>query len=423
MPINDRPYIKFTESKTLNKDINSKNSFEFQESEKNNELIVFIDAIHAMTTSNYTTYTPTELRGDAEEKTGVHSWNYPYDKPVLTHHEQHSGEPIGRVIRADFKNKSSINGKPCNRLKVKLTDPKAIDKVKDGRYSTVSIGGRAEKAHCSICGQDVLNEGHCGHWPGRTYEEETCHVILGNISFVEVSFVNVPADSYAMVVHIDDSQASKKDNTKESFMDSFLESNAINNQGGTSMPDKEFKKLKEDYSLALDKLAIKEELAESLGTKNSRLQESNKELVEENKLAKENLKEAKRKVKSLESDIEEMEEELIELRTIKHNGLAEKVVSMKVEMGHLVDDDEDFVKEMVEKYSSRSTESLKDTLEDLKMEKGFLQKDTAEDSTQESVKNPGLHNSKESQVKNADGETKVSNEEEVNEKLKKLNII
>ena len=86
------------------------------------------------------------------------------------------------------------------KLTLHITDPDAAQKVLDGRYSTVSIGAETNSATCSICGQDIVQSGFCGHWRGNTYDGEVCRWILGDLWFQEVSFVNVPADQHAMVL-------------------------------------------------------------------------------------------------------------------------------------------------------------------------------------------------------------------------------
>jgi hypothetical protein len=156
---------------------------------KNRKLIVTMEAIHVGRTKNYTFYTEEGL------KAGLSSWTHPYNKPVLTHHNEYNGEPIGRIIKAEFSEKT-LSGKPGLIFTCEITDPDAVEKVLDGRYQTVSIGASTDKVTCNICGTDRTQE-WCDHWPGEKYEDQTCHFIIGTTYGREVSYVNTPADENA----------------------------------------------------------------------------------------------------------------------------------------------------------------------------------------------------------------------------------
>lgn len=159
------------------------------------QLACVIEAIHAGVTKNFNEYSEKELRKATK------TWVRPYKKPVLTHHDIYRGEPIGRVLNAVFTRSESTNTH-CIRLVVAITDKEAAQKVLDGRYVTVSVGGSAGKALCSICGKDWVVEGWCEHRPGETYDGKLCVAQLKDIEFLEVSFVNAPADENAQVTGI-----------------------------------------------------------------------------------------------------------------------------------------------------------------------------------------------------------------------------
>lgn len=179
--------------------------------EKVKALHIKIEAIHAGKTKNNTFYPSDKLKGDPLLSSGVHSWVYPYNKPMLTHHNQHDGEPIGRVIEAQYDGYSK-SGREGILVTAEIVDKEAMEKVLDGRYHTVSIGAETDGALCSICGKDIIKDGFCGHWPGETYDGEKAFMLVGNVWFQELSFVNVPADQDAMVVSIN-----KILDTQESF--------------------------------------------------------------------------------------------------------------------------------------------------------------------------------------------------------------
>lgn len=92
------------------------------------------------------------------------------------------------------------DGSAFVRLQIAITDPTAIEKVMDRRYLTGSVGGRAEKAICSISGQDLAAEGEGGrpilpkYRRGQVYKGKLAFVDMQDISFKEYSFVNQPAD-------------------------------------------------------------------------------------------------------------------------------------------------------------------------------------------------------------------------------------
>lgn len=220
--------LRFQESANISAEIQEKKTKPSKEVEELIALHVQIEAIHAGKTKNNMFYSSEKLRGDALMSSGVHSWVYPYNKPMLTHHNQYDGEPVGRIIEAQFATTTNANREGVI-VKAEIVDKDAMTKVLDGRYKTVSIGAETDAAICSICGRDVIKDGYCGHWPGETYDNEKCFFMAGNIWFCELSFVNVPADQDAMVV-----QVTKVMDTTESFDYSiYKEIKKMHDQGMT----------------------------------------------------------------------------------------------------------------------------------------------------------------------------------------------
>lgn len=157
-----------------------------------------IEAIHAGRTRNGNIYPSDKLKGDFKLKSGVYSFLYPYPKPMLKNHD-HESEPTGRIRNAQFITDSRTN-RDAILIMPEVTDPDTIEKVLDGRYMTVSIGATTDAAMCNICGTDILKDGWCGHERGETYDGVECGWIVGNLYFDECSWVNVPADSEAMII-------------------------------------------------------------------------------------------------------------------------------------------------------------------------------------------------------------------------------
>jgi hypothetical protein len=168
------------------------NEHDFQES---HGLIVEVAAIHEGVTNNYTYYPAQELEKALE------SWFKPYPKPVILNHDV-STEPLGRVLGA--KMDKEADGTPYVRLQMAITDPSAIQKIKDKRYLTGSIGGKAEKAICSISGDNIA-ESAPKFKRGKHYKGKLVYLIMEGISFKEYSFVNMPSDERLSVISIQES--------------------------------------------------------------------------------------------------------------------------------------------------------------------------------------------------------------------------
>jgi hypothetical protein len=172
----------------------------------NVSLVCSIAATHAGTLINNRIYPPKSM------KKGIKSWTTPYKKPVLVNHDEEK-DPVGRVIKARYlktpKGASMEDYKPILKasdgygyidLVVKITDQAAIEKIMDGRYETVSVRMSTNHAFCSICGADWADDGPCEHMPGKNYEDGgLAYITTGDLTYREVSFVNIPADEYARV--------------------------------------------------------------------------------------------------------------------------------------------------------------------------------------------------------------------------------
>jgi hypothetical protein len=152
-------------------------------------LVIEVAAIHEGMTANFNNYPATELAA------ALPSWTSPYPKPVLLHHDPLS-EPVGRIIGARMDKED--DGTPYVRLQVAVTDPEAMKKVRDQRYLTGSVGGKAGKASCTVCNADwskaSMFELPCKHQRGKTYQGKLASIEMADITFKEYSFVNMPAD-------------------------------------------------------------------------------------------------------------------------------------------------------------------------------------------------------------------------------------
>ena len=360
------------------------------------KLIVKMEAIHVGKTANKTFYTEEGL------KNGLKTWTQPYNKPVLTHHNSYNGEAIGRILEANYSNQM-ISGKSGLEFTVEITDPQAIEKVLDGRYHTVSIGASTDKVTCNICGTD-RTEDWCEHYPGRKYDEQECHFIIGTTNGREVSYVNTPSDVNAgnvsvQVVDGDQTESIQTSNVKVYQMAEGLCQSAsepeLNLYEGLN---DEFKQmvttlLSEEVK---DPMANEEteNLEESKETKEENSKDVTKELNEGTAETSSVMEEALAKLvvekASLEAKLSEQDQEITRLTSENakyaaehHKILAEKVVDLKQKLrkSDVVSKDK---AEAIKEHSARSQESLQDTLKDLQIEESALKPEA------NSVTNPGL---------------------------------
>ena len=132
------------------------------------KFIATIDSTHGgFINGNSTWYLEDDMSSAAP------TWIAPYNKPVLRHHNIHS-DAIGHVIESKFiptPNESRDN-KPKGHIQLRavISDPDAIQKIKDGRFNPVSISTDAKFAKCSVCDHVVSKDGLCEHTRGKTYE-------------------------------------------------------------------------------------------------------------------------------------------------------------------------------------------------------------------------------------------------------------
>ena len=387
-----------------------------------------IEAIHAGRTRNHNIYPSEKLRGDRSYKdptsgklmpTGVHSFTYPYPKPMITDHFPTADNTTGRIINAQFIH-DSLTNRDVIVIIPEITSPDAIEKILDGRYMTVSVGVSTDSAICNICGKDIINEGWCKHEKGQEYDGVVCGWIVGNLWFDECSWVAVPADPDAKV--IDPGEVK----TMEAYMeveDSFYNlsgdqgaavitesvANTLGlvvskeqSKGGSDTVSKpteitvkaeEFNALKESASKVTgleekistleSTLADKETeintLKEDLATKEAAITEKDALIAEKDTALQEKdntistltgeKSDLEGKVATLEAKVSELETEKqtlvdqqTEMAANAHKDLVERVVDFKIALGKPgVENREEAISEHME----RSTESLKDSYADL----------------------------------------------------------
>lgn len=366
-----------------------------------------IEAIHAGATRNDTRYLAEKLRGDAELRSGTYSWLHPYAKPVIYNHDT-STRATGRIHSAFYSDVTAA-GRPGITVVPKITDKQAIEDILGGLLMTVSIGATTDSATCSICMTDILEEGFCGHYKGEQYEGMKAEWIAGNLWFDELSWVNVPADQDAMITNagaiavaesfgaqgrdiIDLGKLSSewKLSDKAALAEGLLPNKS--KEGDTTLTIEQLQAQVTELTEQNETLTTQvEEASKMIAAKEAEILEKSVELdakiaelaTQEAALEAKNteLEEKSQEVTTLSETKEALEAEKVtlseELETVKadkeslvtrnaelvsegHTALVERVVDLRLSLGK-----EDARDTAVEALAKRSTESLKDSLEDL----------------------------------------------------------
>lgn len=195
-------------------------------------------------------------------KAATGQWLSPYPKPILSHHND-AKDSIGRVSKSKYfrtvdmaawqsdyiECKKGDTGSGFIQLTGEITDRDAIDKYLDGRNRTFSTGQSTNSAICNICGADMMKGEWCGHVPGRKYKPESkekpdnefarlmldyldkrsagkereCYYVFDELSYLEVSNVNIPAQVHAQVRSLElKNQDSFSQDELQGLMDSLF---------------------------------------------------------------------------------------------------------------------------------------------------------------------------------------------------------
>lgn len=174
-----------------------------------------IDATHSGRLTNMRVYP------GAKVKRSMKTFLEPVGKPVLKHHNSRS-DPIGRVAGAkfiqlkegdafkfDYKNPDSGQGSGFIQLDLNIMEQDAIEQFIDGRIQQFSTSQHFQDVYCSVCGKDIADDmsmfwNDHEHRVGETYKIKVgkttkdflCYLITGDLEYVEVSPVNIPADKF-----------------------------------------------------------------------------------------------------------------------------------------------------------------------------------------------------------------------------------
>ena len=317
---------------------------------------VDIEGIHSVVTRNFTYYTPDCL------KKSIPYWTSPYEKPVIMHHNDKDGIQIGRVKNVEFMEKTRT-GIPGLLFTCNIGDDTGIKGVKNGTLSTVSLGAIIHKATCSICGQNIAEEGECEHKRGKYYDEKLCYWIMEEMEPKELSYVIVPSDKYANTIRI---YKPKNINSKESYnegddnsMKDMFKDIDLSMVQPEEQPVQAEEAAKEEETVevpTVEEQPIEEPKQEVEQPEEKKEEEKQEEVKEEEKVEEDNkskeelldmIKQYKKQVEDLLEDIkylrskldkergakESLEIQLLQLQHTNKMHLAEQICDLRRELG------------------------------------------------------------------------------------------
>ncbi len=305
-----------------------------------------------------------------------------------------------------------------------ITDPDSIAKIVDGRFLSVSAGHQSDSFLCSVCGDSLFT---CEHMPGETYSDEDsdaqtlCYGITGRMMYDEVSFVNMPAQPPAKLLNFNWKDSSK-DSWNKNPITSFSKGKKelvrtfklIDENGELSLLDGEYNSSTKKTVIAVspaiaDKLKHKvssvdqKEGDETNDVRNTSSGDASGVLDVEQNLDKANLDNTSNKENSMDTkqidelnaQCQSLKDELatakakiaeitsqLEAKDSQIQGLNKDAKDMETEMSKSLAmtlatlrvklqkadtqgiDNTEKLKEYIEKLSSRTNESLRDSIED-----------------------------------------------------------
>lgn len=369
-----------------------------------NSLMTEYEALHSGITRNFTDYTENAILSSLK------SWTTPYLKPIIMHHNEEDGTIIGRVHEATCKKIKTLSGTPTLYLVGNVPDEKGMKAIKDGRLKTVSVGVIAHEAYCSICGQNIADEGPCEHERGVYYDDVLCTWRIERMEAKEISYVIVPSDSYAQQVNFYKPKLNNNKQLKESYKGVLKLDKQLDVKEGQTLEEtvpevtpivtnKDNKKYEEEIKILKDEKDLLIETNKKL-TKELEAEKTLKTAVEK-KLADTQvlLQKANEDIENVKKDLvvkeaaisrekelrENLEKEIIENKKAKHVALAESVLDARKKLNKREISLEDLTK--------RSDEFLQESLEDLNEELNLqesLQTSVSLKEQQEKVQNPGF---------------------------------
>lgn len=366
-------------------------------------IMVDIEGIHSAPyiTRNFTRYMPKCLKGS------VPSWTKPYRKPLIKHHNDINGEIIGRICDVKYKESDTLTGTPALEFTVNVPG-KAKEDVKNGLLETASIGATIHDMRCSICGQQLANGEECEHKRGVKYGDKICTWDMYEMTGKELSYVIVPSDIYSKNIRTYPATKSRANSRITESADNNIANKGEIEESMAENKNTDAEKISslenEIAQLKKDKEAAESSIA-ALTTSNTELESKVAALEDEKAQLEAQCQESENLKTTLET-------ELADVKKSARENLIQTVQFMRKVAGK-----SELSQEIVE---SRSSESLKDSIADMKEDFNFNanvggtnvkeshddNKNTDGKNTPEpnSIKDPSLNNKDISE--SADGEKK-----------------
>ena len=391
-----------------------------------------IEGLHVGPTRNFTWYMEESL------DSSIPSWTRPYQKPLIMHHNETDGKIIGRVVSAEKKTKNTRSGTPALLFTCNVPDKEGKEQILDGRLKTVSVGVTAHDIRCSICGKQIeLDEdGYsiCGHDRGQAYDGKICYWEVYKMEAKELSYVIVPSDIYAHNV-----RTYKVQNKKQMGLSESLEEREIIKMEDNLKNVDVQEKANIDEKVAPDKKPeeVASEGETKAATEKSIVEEKDKEIAElkaqitklneeKDAVAKSlvrvqgDLDAALDKVKATEGLLqqetqlkESAENSLIETKAQLRESMEDSLNSLRMALNKPV--------VLKESLSTRTVESIKDSILDLKEEmQGFNNVKNIthiEDTTLKREENDKINSLN---VKESNSESNINVEETARDLLAKM---
>lgn len=339
--------------------------------------IATIKATHAGYVNGNNSFYPEEDMAKA-----VASWTYPYNKPILTHHDSLS-DAIGYVIEAKYvpltPDGDSDSPRGYIELKADIGDSIAAEKIEKRIYNTVSIGATASNVECSVCDHSISEDGLCEHVRGKTYKGKKAYWRVGDITYKECSYVNKPADGFASTTSIEEAPSistttmiNNEDGHKK------LVFTFADNEGDGKTKDHINNEVKMDKVTLTQLLEDREDLRAHIDAKLADKEREYKDQTQGSKALGEKVEtlettvaDKDKEITSLKSQIEKLEEDSNKLRDKVHDNLVDRVYEKQVSLQKKVvtdlKDDEE-TKGYKASLSTRTDDSLSDALTDLNNE-------------------------------------------------------
>lgn len=290
-----------------------------------------VEAIHSIITKNKTFYPEDELL------IALETWTSPHPKPILINHNWWSGDPVGRVKKAEFAPSQILIGSNCIKLILNISNKDTIEKVLDGRYLTMSIGASANKVICSICNTNLVESGMCSHHRGRKYEGKECFWTIGGLEFEEISFVSIPADPNAQVIVKNHTEGGDETVKESAIVDlSDLEALiAVGEQNVETLHVTESVSQQAETQTAPPSDKGMQPEIDKLSKQIEGLQNTIQELISaKESLSEENIKLGE-KIVTLQKETTEMHAQNIRIATSAHRLMAEHVVNLEIMLNEI----------------------------------------------------------------------------------------